>query len=326
MRQILNMLRLDKHLILREKIAVYIVVIPVVMSFLILMVLMAVEDDNIQIVLSADVPHTIVERIASFSDVEIVDDVEALKTRVGEFDSIAGAYWDENTLQVLFQGNEGSEYEASIRTMVDGAMNTDLPTFTTTNVSAGRSFLTQMIIAVLLTAPVVIGGIVSGFSIVTEKQTLVSRAYRISPLPTGRYLASMYIASIAVGLINILCISLILGVSEKLHWILLGTLFALPLFAAAPILIGGIAKDKMGCISMIKVIMLVFLCLPIAAGLTPANYQFCYWPFPMYWHFKTMESILQGNFSLMYGVLTFTVSSAALAVLVATLGKKLQKA
>lgn len=326
MKQIMNMLRLDKRLILREKIAMYIIFIPILMSFLILMVLTAVEDDNTQIVLSADVPHEIVERIASYADIETVSDVEALKKRVGGFDNIAGAYWDGNILQVLFQGNEGGEYESSIRTVVDGAMNTTLPHFTTKNLSTGRDFLTQMIIAVLLTTPVVIGGIVSGFSIVTEKETLLSRAYRISPLPTKRYFISKYIVSIVVGLINLICISLILGTWEKLHWILLGTLFAMPLFAASPILIGGIAKDKMGCISMIKVIMLIFLCLPIAAGLTPAAYQFVYWPFPMYWHFKMMDSILQGSFNPVYGVLTFVVSGVVLTLLVRALGKKLQKA
>lgn len=326
MKQILNMLRMDRRLILREKLAVYVILIPIVMSALIMAALTAVENGNLHLTVTADVPQNITGRLDRVVDIKTVDDMDALQKRVNEFDSMAGAWWDGNTLQILFQGNEGPEFEASMREVVAGALGTALPSFTTKDLATGRDFLTQMILAVLLTAPAAIGGIVSGFNIVAEKETLMSRAYRISPLPTGRYLLSRYMVSILVGLVKLICISLILGVGGKLHWVLLATVFALPLFASSPLLIGGIAKDKMGCISMIKVIMLIFICLPIAAGVTPESWQFFYWPFPMYWHFKTIVSILLCRFDLLYGILTFVASSAAFAVLAGTLGRKLQNA
>ncbi len=325
MKQILNMLRMDKLLILREKIAVYVILVPIVMSGIIMAALSAVENDNIRLAVTADVPQPIMERLENYVDVEVAGNQRGLIKRMNEFDSMAGVYLDGDALQVLFQGNEGPEYEAAIRNIVVAAMEISLPAFTARNVATGRDALTQMIIAVLLTAPAAIGGIVSGFNIVAEKETLMSRAYRISPLPTGGYLMSRYIVSILAGLVNLISISLILGMGGKLPWVLMASVFALPLFASSPLLIGGIAKDKMGCISMIKVIMLIFVCLPIAAGMTPEKWQFFYWPLPMYWHFKTIESILRDNFNLIYGVLTLVISGAVFAVLAATLGKKLQK-
>lgn len=328
MRQIQNMLRMEFLLIRREKLAVYIFLIPIVMSALIMAVLSALENDNIRLTVTSDMPQAMVERMEQVAEIETVDDLQALHNRVNEFDSMAGVYWDGLVLQVLFQGNEGPEYEAVIREVLDRAMNTSLSVSVESdridNRTAERGWLMQLISAVLLTAPTAIGGIVSGFNIVAEKETLMSRAYRISPLPTRRYFASRYLVSVLVGIINLICISLILGVGGKLYWILLASVFALPLFACSPLLIGGIAKDKMGCISIIKVIMLIFLCLPIAAGVTPERWQFFYWPFPMYWHFKTFESILMSQFSLRCAVLTFVISAAVSALLARMLGKRLQ--
>lgn len=326
MTKILAILRLDMKLLLREKLALYIMLVPVIMSALILFVLTVVEHNDIHLAVTAATPQSMVARLEMYADVEIVTDFQALQKRVNEYDSMAGIYWDGNLVQVLFQGNEGREYETAILAVTDHALNTNLPEFVTMNVSTGRDALTQMIIAVLLSSPVAIGGIVSGFNIVTEKETLISRAYRISPLPANHFLMARYIVSVLVGIVNLVCITFILGAGAKMHHILLAAVFALPLFAASPMLIGGIAKDKMGCISMIKVIMLVFICLPIAAVMTPQRWQFFYWPFPVYWHYKTMESILAGDFQLLYGVLTFIASGAVFALLSVTIGEKLQKA
>ncbi len=325
MKQIINMLRLDMKLIFRDKIAVYIIIIPMVMAFVILTALKSAEDDNIRIAAADNIPGSVMNRLNYYTDIETAGDINALKNRVNEFDNIPGVYWDGAVLQVFFQGNEGAVYEESVRSAIDSALSTSLKPMKVIDTSSGRDIMTQMIIAVLLTAPAAIGGIVGGLNIITEKETAVNKAYRITPMTIKNFFISRYIVSVAVGLINLTGISIILGAAAKLPAILLATVFALPLFAFALMLIGGTAKDKMGGLSMIKVIMLVFLCLPIAVAITPDSFRFFYYPFPMYWHFRSMESALQGSFSLRYGIITFIVSGAVFALSSLTFGKKLIK-
>ncbi len=322
MKQMLAMMRLDRALIFRNKVAVYIVIVPIVMAFVIMAALTAAENDNLRITVAGNVPSEIMERIGLTMDIERVEDTEKLIKRVNEFDNIPGAYWDGDALRVLFQGNEGAAYEEKVRDAVNAALNMVIQPFAMRNVSTGRDFLTQMIIAVLLTSPTAIGGVISGFNIITDKEAAVSRAYRVAPLSAYKYFGSRLIVSVAVGLINLVGVSLILGAGAKLPAILLASLFALPQFALSLVLAGGIAKDKMGCLSMIKVIMLAFLCLPIGAAVTPEAYRFFFYPFPMYWHYKSMESALQGSFNYFYGIMTLVVSGAVFTLCASLFGKK----
>lgn len=240
MKQIRNMMRLDFQLIRRDQAVCYIVLTPVIMSFLILFVIHAVSDRSMATV--AGRPH----------------------------------------------------------------------------------FLRPVITAVLLSSPVVIGGIISGFNIVTEKEYHLNQAYQAAPLTTAQYFLARYLIALIAGAINLVSIAFILQAGSRLIPILGTTLFALPLFAFSPIIIGCLANDKMGIISVIKILMLVFLVMPIASAYTPARYQFFYYVLPIYWHYKSIFSILAGNINWCYSILTLLTGMSFLLILLIVLGPRMQ--
>lgn len=325
MKQVFSILQLDMRLILRDKIIWYVLFFPAIIAVILLFVSGLMSDATPTLAIGPDVPQTAVTALDRVAILEIHNDENSLLKRVNAFDNVAGILWEDGTARVIFQGNEGAEYQKQTAVFIEAALNRRLPDVQLVNTNVSRSFIVQVIIAALLLAPAVVGGTVSGFLIAGEKENNLIRGYQIAPLRFSIYIGSRSLLAAGIGLISMVLLCLICGAVNKIGSLLFILLCSLPLFGVITILFGSIAKDKISCIAMFKILVIIFLVLPLASAFVPPQLHGIFFPFPMYWQFQSVFHVLNGALNMQYCGITFASSMLLLALVSIIFHNKIQK-
>lgn len=325
MKQILAMLRLDTRLILRDKIIRYVLCFPAIIAVILLLVSGRISDNTPTFAVVADMPQDAIYSLEKVAKIDIEPDMTSLYQRVNAFDNVVGVFWENGKVQVVYQGNEGDSFNNQTTTFIEAALNKQIPAINLINTNTENDFIVKVIMAALLLAPALIGGTVSGFLIVADKEYKLIHGYQIAPIRFTSYIGAKSLLASIIGLISLIMLCLIFGISSKITLLVLILLCSFPLFGVITILFSSIAKDKVSCIAMFKILVVIFLVLPLSSAFVPERLHSLFYPAPMYWQFHSVLSILNNNFHYQYGVVTL-VSSILLLILVTFAFKnKIQK-
>lgn len=314
MKQMLAMLRLDTHLIFRDKIIWYVLFFPAIIAIILILVSGRISDNTPTIAISADMPQKITNDIGKVAKLDIEPNRASLYQRVNAFDNVVGVLWENDKVQVVYQGNEGEIYHNHTTALIEAALNKQIPEIKLIKTNTENDFIVKVIMAALLLAPALIGGTVSGFLIVADKEHRLIRGYQIAPIRFTSYIGARSLLASIIGLISMIMLCLIFGISSKIATLVLVLLFLLPLFGVITILFSCIAKDKVSCIAMFKILVVIFLVLPLASAFVPDRLHRLFYPLPMYWQFQSVLSILNDSFCFQYGMVAL-VSSILLLIL-----------
>ncbi|AKL95762.1 ABC-2 type transporter [Clostridium aceticum] len=149
---------------------------------------------------------------------------------------------------------------------------------------------------VIVMLAIFFGGTVSGFNIVAEKDTKTIRSMSVSPLKMSGFVAARGVVAILISIIIGLLSSLILaGVTVNYYKILLMLLASSSMTVIIALLIGRIANNQISSIATIKVIMPVFIALPLVSLFIPKSWQLLLYPLPNYWAFMSLYHIFLGE-------------------------------
>ena len=325
MNQILNMLRLDTHLIFRDKIILYVLFFPAIIAVILLLVSGRIGDNTPTLAIGPDMPQTAVISLENVAKLEMQTDENSLFQRVNAFDNVAGIAWENGAARVIFQGNEGADYQTQTAAFIEAALNRQLPDVELVGISSSRNFIVGVIIAALLLAPAVVGGTVSGFLIVGEKENKLIRGYQIAPIRFSSYIGARSLLAAGIGFFSMIILCFICGAMNKIGALLFILLCSLPLFGVITILFASIARDKISCIAMFKVLVIVFLVLPLASAFVPEQLHVIFYPLPMYWQFQSVLHVLNGALNLQYCGVTFVSGALLLALVTLVFHNKIQK-
>lgn len=325
MKQILTMLRLDTHLIFRDKIIWYVLAFPAIIGVILILVSGRIGDDTPTLAISSDLPLTAISSLERVANLDIQSDRASLLQRVNAFDNVAGIIWEDGAAQVFFQGNESAEYQNQTAAFIKAALNAQLPDIQLINTNSSKDFIVQIIMAALFLAPALVGGTVSGFLIVGEKENKLIHGYQISPIRFSNYIGARSLLASMIGVISMIILCFIFGTADKMGMLALILLCSLPLFGVITILFGSIAKDKISCIAMFKILVVIFLVLPLASAFVPARLHGIFYPLPMFWQFQTVLHVLNGNLNLQYCGITFVSGMILLIFVTLVFHNKIQK-
>lgn len=325
MKHVFSILRLDTRLILRDKIIWYVLFFPAIIAVILLFVSGRMSDNTPTLAIGPDVPQTAMTALDRVAILDIQSDESSLLKRVNAFDNVAGILWEDGAARVIFQGNEGAEYQEQTAVFIESALNKRLPDVQLVNTNMSRSFIVQVIIAALLMAPAVVGGTVSGFLIADEKENKLIRGYQIAPLRFSTYIGSRSLLAAGIGLISMVSLCFICGAVNKMGSLLFILFCSLPLFGVITILFGSIAKDKISCIAMFKILVIIFLVLPLTSAFVPSQLQGIFFPLPMYWQFQSVFHVLNGALNMQYCGITFVSGMLLLALVSIICRNKIQK-
>lgn len=325
MKQILAMLRLDTRLIFRDKIIWYVLFFPAIIAVILILVSGRISDNTPTFAVSADMPQAIIHDLGEVAKLDFKPDSASLYQRVNAFDNVVGIFWENGKVQVVYQGNEGEDYYNQTTAFIEAALNKQIPEIKLINTNTETDFIVKIIMAALLLAPALIGGTVSGFLIVADKEHKLIRGYQIAPIRFTNYIGARSLLASIIALISMVMLCLIFGISSKIAVLMLILLCSLPLFGVITILFSSIAKDKVSCIAMFKILVVIFLVLPLASAFVPDQLHILFYPLPMYWQFQSVLSILNDNFHYQYGIVTAITSIVLLILVTLVFKNKIQK-
>jgi len=304
MRKIISIIKKDFALSLRDNIVIYIIIAPLLLALAIRMFLPSVDEIKLSFVMEESIPSSYMEEIQKFGDVEVLPTTDAVIERVGQSDAIPGIILRDNVVKVIFEGNEPQSILNSYTPILESIFNENPQlNITTRQVGENQPILYGVMTIIIVMTAIFLGGTVSGFNIISEKDTNVIRSMAVSPLKMRDFVIARGIIATSISVVIGLLSSLILvGFAVDFSKVLLLLLASSSMAVIISLLIGRIANNQINSIAAIKVVMPVFITLPLASLFIPKVWHLVLYPLPNYWAFIGLQHIFlsEGSTSWFY--------------------------
>jgi ABC-2 type transport system permease protein len=334
MKRLITFFRLDANLSLKDSITIYSLVSPIILAILFAILLPGVQDLRIDLaVQQSGIPdQRILQRLGEYGSLEVLPDRSAVIARVQEYDDMAGITWNaDGSPEIILEGNESAVDAELIAALLRAAAD-DAPGFSASsrNLGGEGAPITEYITVMMVMLGLLIGGLLIGFNIVEEKESGVIRALATSPLRIGEYIAARSIFALIIGVVSgFLSLVILMGFTVNLGLFFLAV--GLSLLVALPFgfIIGSFADNQMTAFAMVKLLMMVFMSIPLVSIFVPAGFQWLFYILPNYWMFVLLSNVIVGeawtHSGLLFSAVATLVSGLAfIALLIPAMKKRLK--
>lgn len=159
-----------------------------------------------------------------------------------------------------------------------------------------RSALADTVAAFLMLSAAFLAALGSGLSIVEERSAGVTRALAASPVGVGTYFAGKLLFIAAVSTAVSLGASLVLyGLDAPFGRLAIAALAAAPLGLAVALALGLLADSMIAAMGAIKLIMPLFLTVPLVYVIVPPGARAWFIAFPNVWMLELYRATLNGT-------------------------------
>ena len=297
MKNMWNVFLRDLRVNLRDFMALYIIVFPIIAAIAINIFAPGINDTTINIALIEGDNPAQVEYYKNFAKVELFKDLESVKQRVERRDSIVGFVPKDNgDYYILTQGNEGEqvlEYAKVLKSFYDLGFSLEDTNAEVKDFNRTVPPLKKLLVNVVMMFTAALGGMLIAFNIVEEKTDRTLKAIQVTTVSRKQFIFGKSIIGILVPILGSIAVLLITGFGN----VNLGQ--AVLLIASASLLsmligfIEGIRNDDiMSAAAGVKLIFLPLAASVVAIELLSAKWQkFFYWS-PFYWAYKGNDAVL----------------------------------
>ncbi|MGV8145216.1 MAG: ABC transporter permease [Alkaliphilus sp.] len=321
MGKIINMIKKDFTVASRDRMMSIIFFYSIIFAFVIRMFVPTVEGAQVKFAIHEGVGDEIIMQIEEFGEVIVLDNVEDTYERVQRVDSVAGLVMDGGKLQLVFEGNEPEGFIETNKIIINEITSPAIPISIDYKATEEKgSILMDLLTVVLVAIATYMGGLVSGFTIVDDKETKTIRAIVVSPLNVYQYIISKYASALFVGLFGTLGATVILmGGSVNYVEVMLIMFFSSTMVVATGVFIGTYAENQMGSLVLQKVTGWMYMIVPILSFFVGERWQVVLYPLPTYWQTMMIRNVYMAGeqkFDFWFsGAMTF-VSGAILLMLI----------
>lgn len=325
MRKILNLVRQNFKLALRDNLLLYMIGFVLVGSIAIRVFLPSIDNIEMSFVVNKEAAQDIGEQLENYGKIEIYDTIQEVEERVLRMDDAPGIAKVGDEYRVILEGNEMEAIAELPGYIIDVIKSGEGESFIKyESLGKSSSFTKHFITIIFIIAAIIIGGMVMGFSIIEEKETRVGRAYAISPLKFQEYIISKSLITGVLGLIlGVVSTAILLGNGVDYGPLIVGIIFSIGFALIFGFIIGGYADNLMTGIAIMKSLFFILMGIPIVAVFVPDKFQWVMYPFPNYWSFRVFKSIIIdkgtwlevfkfGSFSVFLTVIMFLVMRSSL--------------
>lgn len=308
MKRILNLMSQDLTLILRDSIVIYIIIGPILLALALRMFLPSVEDIKLTFAVDKNISEKHMTELQKYGVLEVYDNAQEVRKRVEGTDAVPGVVNENGKITVIFEGNEPESVIENYKTILEQVLfGNGRAQFTHKSIGAEKSTLYEIMTILIIITAIFLSGVAPGFNIVGEKDTGAIKALSISPMRFQEYIAARGLLSFIISIFIVLVSSLIMVEQLIQFWkLLVLLLFSFSLTTIVSMVIGRLANNQISAISAIKIIMPVYLTLPLASIFVPNKFQFFLYPLPNYWQFQALLSIYS-NMGSTFGFWTSTM-------------------
>ncbi len=288
----------------RNNIVLYMILFTILLSGAMRLFLPSMEGMMLAFAAEQSLGEDVLDGLARYGHVEVFETAEEVTRRVNRSDDVPGMIYENGEYIIVLEGNESGEAEGVAQAIL-GVVLSGGPVSQYRFIPVGEvSAVRQMMGALILLMAALMGGLMVGLNIVGEKETRSVKALAVTPLKTNEMVLGHIGLSVLIGLvIALLSAVILLGLDFDYGRLILTTTAASLIGIIIGYLIGAVADNLISSIAVIKVLMLIFLGVPIGSVVAPEQYQWLFYPFPHYWAFwSNMQIVGYKGFPFSYGV------------------------
>lgn len=277
--RILTMIRKDVRTGGHDQIVLYMLASPILLGVGLALLMPVLERATPGFAVDAALDETRIEALAKLGPIERLASRADVEQRVLERDDVLGVVGRAGGYEVLIEGDEPESLRALPAAAIEHGLELEASTPPT-----GPSALRKISTALLAYTITVIVGLMLGFAILEEKQTETHRVYAVSPLRFGEYLAGKLGLGLVLSLLLVIpAVALPIGLQVDWLAIVALTLAGLPFGLALGLIVGCQAKDQLGAIAVMKVLLPIWTSLPVLGFVLPESWMWTQWPFANHW-------------------------------------------
>ena len=329
MRQIINIMKQDLATALRDNILLYMIIAPLFLALVIKAFLPSIESAGLNLAVSADLDSEIIAGLNNYAVVELLEDNQAVTGRVEMIDAVPGVITENGQIILLLEGNEPEDIIDAARVALTAVIEGEtIISFEYRSLDESASLMREIITLSLMMLALLLGGVVSGFNIIDEKDSKAVNALVVTPLTLSQYItARTVLAFLITAIITSGTATILFGLGIdylKLVAVLLASSLIIAVFC---LVVGGFSNNQVSAIAVIKVLMPAYMVIPIASLFVSEKWQTAFYLFPNYWQFQMLRGLFLGEnlvapfwWSLL---LTLVLSAVLLVVMVKITGGRL---
>ena len=296
LKKIWNIFIRDLKVNLRDFVALYILLIPIIFGLGINALAPSVNDTTINLAMLESQDLVKIEYLEQFAKVEVFADIDDLTNRLEKRDNIVGIIADGTDSYILTQGNE-PESVIVFAKMVNSfnKLNSNVAETTATFESFGHEEppFKKMLVNISLLMISVLAGMMISINIVEEKMDRTVSAINISPISRTGFILGKSMVGIFLSVYGSIALLLITGYGDVNVGQTLLAILAVTILSLIVGFIQGLANDDV--LNAAAGIKLLFL--PLGAGVAAVEFvseqwqPLFYW-IPFYWSYKGNQAIL----------------------------------
>ena len=321
----------DLKVNIRDYLALYILLAPVLFGLGIKALAPSVNDTTINLaLLDSDDPAKI-ENLAQYAKVELFADLEEVTSRVEKRDNVVGILPSGESSYLLTQGNE-PEGVIEIAKLLNSYQQLGLVVDESTAKfeSFGRTEppIKKMLVNTSLLFTAVLAGMMISINIVEEKMDKTISAINVSPISRMSFILGKSLMGIFLAVYGSITILWITGYgSVNVGQMAIAILSVTALTLVVGFVEGVINDDVMNAAAGIKMLFLPLAAAVVAVELLSAKWQLLFYWVPFYWSYKGNEAILSYSATwpqvISYTLIVLALSGAIYALLVPKIKKGL---
>ncbi|MBN2852563.1 MAG: ABC transporter permease [Clostridia bacterium] len=296
LRKIFSVFGRDIRTSMRDSMAIFIIVMPVVMAVAITLFTPGLNDTTVNLAMLRSDDPSHITYMEQFAKVEVFDNIGDIEKRVNKRDAVAAIVPLESGYEIILQGNEPDmveNYTVMLNSLYE--LGTTKEETTTTMMSFGHTVppLKTMLVNMLISMTVMLAGMLIAVSIVGEKADNTINAVNVTPLSQIGFVIgkSMMGGLVAMGSI---IVSLLITGYYDINWfmIVLVGLTSLILAFVVGFLQGLASDDVIEAAGNVKMILLPVAGSIIGYELLADKWQWTMYWSPFYWAYKANLLVL----------------------------------
>lgn len=303
---------------LRDFIALYILVFPLILGFGIVMLVPSVNDTTVNLALLDGENPAQVEYLEQYANVALFSDEDAIMRRLEEHDNIVAILPEGDGYYIQAQGNEPESVIELVKILnTYHELDVQVENTTATIETFGRTEppLKKMLVNIGILFISVLGGMMISINIVEEKGDNTVSAINVTPISRVGFILGKSMMGVLLSIYGAIALLFITGYGD----VNIGQmLLAIGSVTVLSILIGFIqglnSEDVMDAAGGIKLLLLPIAAAVAARELLSESWQVVAYWIPFYWTYVGNDAILSYTATwsqiILYTVIVLGLSGA----------------
>lgn len=299
MKKVASVVARDLKIAIKDPMALWIVIAPIVLAVVIVLISPGVNDSSLHLAIQSNVDKAVTVRLQEYARVTVYDTLEEVEARVLRRDEVVGITATPDGIELVAQGNEsenGLMQAKLLKSLYDmDALNIEDNDSRMSYLSYRQKIapLKLSLSVALLLMTTIVASMIIALGLVDEKADNTIKAANVTPMKQTSYVLSKSIIGVLVLIISSVVSLLVLGMVQ-INWLqmLLMLISCGGVSIIVAFLIGLASTDFIEAASSIKVLMMPMIASVLVYELTAEKWHWTVMWSPFYWAYKGMEEII----------------------------------